>query len=122
MLSIPQVSSRFGDIKPLMDAALASGGGIYHAPTSGQAVRFRQRAYQFRKAFREAAAPAASPYDRLTIKRLAPGDTKVEIVPISLPGTFTPAEGPPVIETAAPVLEDDELLQAAEALKFKLDL
>lgn len=106
------------DVKPILDAALAGGGGVFETSTPGQAIRFRQRCYEFRKAYREAIAPAPSPYDALTIPTLPEGARSVFIRPITPKGTFTPAGGPSI--EAAP--EVDDLLAEAEALKFKLDL
>lgn len=118
MATIPQVNSRFTDVKPVLDAALASGGGKYVAPTPGAAVHFRQRAYSFRKAYREACSPNASPYDQLTLRK--PSGCEVVIAPIALPGTFTPADGTPLNTSAAE--SDDPLLAEALAVRTNLGL
>jgi hypothetical protein len=115
--TISQVSTQFAPIKAILDSALLHGGGRYDAPSHGSAVNFRQRAYAFRKAYREACAPGASPYDALTIRKLGAEDTHVIIEPLSLPGTFVPADGPAL---AVPADDDDPFLE--EALRLKQDL
>lgn len=121
MPSPQQLSAQYADIKALLDQCLASGGGSYLAPSAGAAVHFRQRAYTFRKQYREAISPAASPYDRLTLRKVPKGARKVDIEVIKLDGTFTPADGEPV--TLAPQIEDDDpLLREALALRERLDL
>jgi hypothetical protein len=113
-----QLAAAFADIKPILDQCLAHGGGTYEATSPGSAVQFRHRCYTFRKQWREALLGEASPYDRLTIKKLAKGATRVEIVPLRASGTFTPAQGEAIVDLS----EDDPLLAEAEALRFKLDL
>jgi hypothetical protein len=113
-----QLAAAYADIKPILDQCLAHGGGVYEAPTPGAAVQFRHRCYAFRKQWREAMAGEASAYDRLTIKKLAKGQKRVEIVPLRASGTFTPAQGEAIVD----VSEDDPLLAEAEALRFKLEL
>lgn len=111
-----QVASRYADVKQLLDQALRAGGGTYNAPSHGNAVHLRQRCYSFRKAYREASAPNGSPYDALSIRKLAPGQTAMLIEPVRLAGTFTPnEEGKPI---AAP--EVDELELEAQELRSKL--
>lgn len=117
--TIPQISAQYSDVKPILDAALAQGGGTYEAPTPGAAVQFRHRCYAFRKAFREA-SESASPYDRLVLRKLRKGETRVRIEPNILPGTFVPAGGTP-IETYA-VEDDDPLLDEAAQLRQSLGL
>lgn len=115
-----QLSAQYHDIKVVLDAALAHGGGTYSAPTPGAAVQFRHKCYTFRKAYREA-SHLASPYDRLIIRKLPKGATEVVIEPNTLPGTFTPAEGPPV-EPPSEILADDPLLREALRIREGLDL
>lgn len=119
MKTIPQISAQYSDVKPVLDAALAHGGGTYEAPSPGAAVQFRHRCYAFRKAFREA-SESASPYDRLVIRKLAKGQTNVVIEPNTLPGTFVPAGGAP-IETYT-VEDNDPLLDEAAQLRKSLGL
>jgi len=119
--SVAQVSTQFADIKLVLDQCLAHSGGTYTAPDRGAAVNFRHRCYQFRKQYREAIAPSASPYDMLIIRQVAHGETIVKIEPQTLSGTFTPAGGSPMA-TPSTVEEDDELESMARELKMKLDL
>lgn len=118
MKTISQISAQFASVKAILDSALQHGGGRYEAPTYGAAVHFRQRAYAFRKAYREACYPEASPYEILTLRRIEKGETTVIIEPQTLSGTFIPAEGDPII----PPSEDDPLLEEALALRKELDL
>lgn len=113
-----QISSKFADVKAILDQALSSGGGIFTALTPGQAVQFRQRAYTFRKAFREACKTEVSPYDRITLRKLEPGETAVRIDFIVQKGTFTPNE--PSAPTPDP--SDDLFLGEALALRERLGL
>lgn len=113
-----QVATQYRDIKPILDQCLLSSGGTYNAPTPGNAVQFRHRCYAFRKAYREAVAPAASPYDLLTIRKLPKGATQVVIAPVAAPGTFTPAGGAPIETYQVP--DNDPLLDEAAALREKL--
>lgn len=123
MPSPSQIATQYADVKQLLDQCLEHGGGAFTAKSPGAAVHFRQRAYTFRKKFREAMDPAASPYDRLTIRKLAKGSVRVEIEVIKLEGVFEPASGEPVrVDPAPQISEDDELMQAALALKEKLEL
>ena len=123
MPSPSQIATQFADVKQLLDQCLEHGGGAFTAKSSGAAVHFRQRAYTFRKKYREAMDPAASPYDRLTIKKLAKGASRVEIEVIKLDGVFEPGTGGPVRVDPIPDLAgDDELMRAALALREKLDL
>lgn len=121
MKSVAQVTTQFADVKEILDKCLHHGGGSYVAPSPGSAVQFRHRCYTFRKAYREAVAPAASPYDRLTIRKLAPGSTRVEIAEARAPGVFIPADGDPV-QVEPPVEDDDPLFQEAMELRRRLDL
>lgn len=118
MKSVAQVSTQFADIKAVLDQCLAHGGGTYSAPDPGKAVNFRHRCYQFRKQYREAIAPGASPYDMLIIRQILRGETDVKIEPQTLSGTFTPAEGAPL--TSLPDDEDRELEEMARELKSRL--
>lgn len=113
-----QLSAQYNDIKVVLDSALAHGGGVYEAPTGGAAVQFRHKCYAFRKAFREAGV-SASPYDRLIIRKLPKGATKVVIEPNTLPGTFTPAQGAPISEPVE-IAEDDPLMEEARALRASI--
>jgi hypothetical protein len=120
-MSTPQqVSAQYHDVKPVLDQCLAHGGGTYEAPSAGSAVQFRHRCYSFRKAYRDAIAPGASPYDKLILRKLAKGETRVVIEPNTLPGTFTPASGARVDEPE--VAPDDPLLEEARALRESLGL
>ncbi len=111
-------SNRLGiyvDVRSILDAALAAGGGTFQCESHGAAVHWRQRAYRFRKAYAETLGPKAmSPYDVLVLPRLAPGSAEVVITIRQMVGVFTP-----VHEGLAPA-DNDDLLQAATALAERL--
>lgn len=104
----------YSDIQRVLDAALAAGGGTYRCPAHGTAVHWRQRAYAFRKLFRETMSAHHSPYDTLTFKKVEEGSCEVIIAVIETPGKFIP-------NNEAPAPEEDELLAEAQALAEKLD-
>lgn len=122
MKTIPQINAQYASIKEILDGALAHSGGTFQAESYGAAVKFRQKAYAFRKAYREACAPAASPYEALTLRNINPGETLVRIEPQSIKGTFVPGDGPPLSAPTPEIPEDDELLATARALRENLDL
>lgn len=108
----------YADVREVLDAALAHGGGEFTCLTHGLAVHWRQRAYQFRKLYAETLGPKAmSQYDCLVLPRLAEDSTTVVIRVRQIAGVFTPA-GPPV---TPPAFEDDDLLDVAAALAKRID-
>lgn len=106
----------YADVRQVLDAALAAGGGTFSCESHGAAVHWRQRAYRFRKLYAETLGPRAmSPYDVLVLPRLPDDGCEVSIVIRQTAGVFTPAHG-----GQAPT-SNDELLEAAEELSRKLD-
>lgn len=106
----------YADIRAVLDGALAAGGGTFTCESHGAAVHWRQRAYRFRKLYAETLGPAKmSPYDVLVLPRLLPDSSEVTITIRQTAGVFTPAN-----DTLAPTSNDD-LLEAAEALRRKLE-
>lgn len=113
----PNRLGMYADVRQVLDAALAHGGGEFECASYGDAVHWRQRAYQFRKHYAEVMGPKAmSPYDALVLPRLAKDSATVVIQVRQIAGVFRPA-GPPV---AVPD-EDDALLLEAEALRRKIE-
>ena len=112
--------SRLGmyqDVREILDAALASGGGQVELPSHGQAVHWRHRAYKFRKIYAETVDPQ-SPYDRLTFRVVDADSSTVVIKSIGQPARFTPAEGqPPVVPQE---LSGDGLFDLAQDLLKKI--
>lgn len=102
---------QLADIKAVLDSALATNAshgeicGTVAFETSGKAVNWRQRAYRFRKLWREH-RDINSPYERLTLPKLEPGETSVTIKMTGVPAVFTPAV----------VNDDDPLLNVARDL------
>lgn len=110
-------SNRLGmyqDVREVLDAALAAGGGAYECETHGQAVHWRQRAYRFRKLYAEQYG-GVSPYDALVLPRC--DDATVYINLRKQVGVFKPANKMPEPE---PMFESDPLLDAAELFARKL--
>lgn len=106
----------YADCRAVLDAALAAGGGTFQCATHGAAVHWRQRAYRFRKLFAETLGPQRmSQYDVLVLPRLAEDSSEVMITIRQTAGVFTPADG-----GLAPT-GNDELLEAAEELRQRLD-
>lgn len=106
----------YADIRLVLDAALAAGGGSFTCETHGAAVHWRQRAYRFRKLYAETLGPRQmSPYDVLVLPRLSDDGCEVVITIRQSAGVFTPAN-----DGQAPT-SNDELLEAAEAIARKLD-
>lgn len=101
----------FDDVKEILDAALAAGGGTYTCLTYGAAVHWRQRAYRFRKLYAEIhGVKNSSVYDKLTMPRVVEGDTVVHIITRQHTGVFTPNNQP----APTPLIEDDLFNEAAD--------
>jgi hypothetical protein len=110
----------YADLQPILDAALASGGGSYTLPTYGQAVHWRQRAYAFRKLYAET-MHTTSKYDALTLPRIAEGSGTV-LINLAVPkGVFQP-HGEAIDPSRACAYEDSpDLLDLAEQFAKKLE-
>lgn len=106
----------YADIQTILDHALASGGGTFTLANRGDAVRWRQRAYEFRKFYRTHVRTDGEPYDRLSFPRLIDGSCDVVIKVVEAKGIFTPAGGTPV-----PV-KDNPLLEEAKRLRDSLGI
>lgn len=119
-VSTAQLSLQYRDVKAMLDAALASGGGTVTLRTPGKATHFRQRCYTFMKAWREAINPTPSKYDVFVFPQ--PTDCNVVIKLRETDGIFTPAEGGPVTLPEAAKEEEDELLDIAKQIGVDLDL
>lgn len=109
----------YSDVKQILDAALAAGGGEYSLPTHGKAVHWRQRAYKFRKLFAEVHhARDMSKYDSIVMPRIEPHETTVRFQIRHVEGEFKPAAGAPVNFDAGP---DDDLLDFASSLAKQIE-
>lgn len=108
----------YSDIRAVLDAALAAGGGEYDLGDYGQAVHWRQRAYRFRKLYAETLGlDVESPYDSIVIRRVEPDTGLLRIQIRTVAGEFRPIEG----GTPVPPTIDDDLLDFANSLAIKLD-
>jgi len=110
----------YSDIQKVLDAALAARGGTFRTGSHGTAVHWRQRAYQFRKLYRDTVNEQNSPYDRLSLRKVEPESSEIIIHIIETPGEFTPANKEEVVVVGTGVREDDPLL--SEALEFARDI
>jgi hypothetical protein len=108
----------YADLRPILDACLAHDGGTYVCADHGQAVHWRQRAYQFRKLFAELqGSMSESPYDVIVMPRI-PDDSSTVVINIRKQiGDFTPRN---VDATSVEIPLDVELLEEAEALARQL--
>lgn len=114
--------STFTDLVPILDQALAHGGGTYTLPDHGKAVNWRHRCYKFRKAYAEK-FPGDPKYDVLVFPRLSPDTCDVVIEVGRVAGVFKPA-GPVTVPTTGTLSalapgDMDELESAAQELLRK---
>jgi hypothetical protein len=111
----PNRLGQYADVRPILDEALASGGGRYTLPTHGEAVNWRHRAYRFRKLFATLYGEGKeSPYDRVSMRKLGPDDCTVVLTITQVRGVFEPTgEDAPAI--------DDELLDFAKGLAKQIE-
>lgn len=111
----------YADIQSVLDAALAvpvtAGEVCGRVPfeTYGKAVHWRQRAYAFRKLWRERMHDPHSRYDLLTFPKLEKTDTEVVIKRGGQAVSFLPAK--PIGE----VLKSDPLLDEAKTIAQAID-
>lgn len=103
----------FADVKAVLEAVLAAGGGTYRLPTKSKANYWVMRAYQFRKLLQASVKGEPTPYDRMVMRRrgneiefdLNPGaegtllSPEGEEVPIRQP-SLTPITSPKVSSKA----------------------
>ena len=140
MARAPQHPSAFPDIGPILDAALAAGGGAYRPPGDSPqaAIKWRHRAYSFRRAVRHQAQQAGGPFDfDITtpydgvVLTIEDGDPTTVLINKAPPiGRLTTLDGAPLepVRAAAEtpsLVEDDPLLeqarQQAQELGFNLE-
>lgn len=119
------VANRLGmyaDVRQILDAALASGGGSFELSNHGQAVHWRQRAYKFRKLYAQTLASddsfSMSPYDKLTLPQIADDSSTVVINVREVIGQFTPNREPADV-SYVPV-PGDELFDVAADIAKKI--
>ena len=119
------VANRLGmyaDVRQILDAALASGGGSFELPSHGLAVHWRQRAYKFRKLYAQTLASddsfSMSPYDKLTLPQIADDSSTVVINVREVIGQFTPNREP--ADVAYVPVPGDELFDVAADIAKKI--
>lgn len=143
MARAPQHPSAFTDIAPILDAALAAGGGAYRPigpngePSAAAAIKWRHRVYSFRRSLRHQQSQALGPFDIqgttpydgivLTIEE---GDPTTVLINKhqSLIGRLTTLEGVPIepvraaAEATVSGIDDDPLLEQARQQAAELGL
>lgn len=103
----------YADVKEILDQCLKTNGGEYTLESYNKAVHWRQRAYKFRKLYAETLSPGLlSPYDSITIPRIAPNSSTVLLVKQKATGIFKPTR--PVKE------EPDDLMKDAKDFAKRL--
>lgn len=114
-------SNRLGmyqDVRTILDAALANGGGTYACETHGQAIHWRQRVYRFRKLYAETVGlTRESEYDCIVIPRVPPESSTCYLQLRKQVGIFMPSN-----ESADIIFDEDPLLEEAEAIARRLGL
>ena len=120
--SIANRLGMYADVRQILDAALASGGGSFELPTHGLAVHWRQRAYKFRKLYAQTLASddsfSMSPYDRLTLPQI-PDDSCIVVINVrEVIGQFTPNREP--ADVAYVPVPGDELFDVAADIAKKI--
>jgi len=115
--------SSYADVQIVFDKAIELQGGKYRFQTRGDAVRWRQRAYKFRKLLDEQPF-AANPYRDLVLRLTKdPSDTTVEITIGHVEGEFLDPKGKKVKLPKKLVEEiqvDDTLFDEAKKLAEEL--
>lgn len=116
----PNRLGMYADVRVILDAALAAGGGAYQCPDYGTAVHWRQRAYQFRKLYAETLGGRPSEYDIILMPRIPADSSTVTIRLRQQVGVFLPTSSP-VEPIVADNLFDDDLLGEALSFASKLE-
>jgi len=112
--SQPNRLGQYSDVRPILDEALASGGGRYTLSTHGEAVNWRHRAYRFRKLYATLLGEGKeSPYDRISMRKLDHDSCTVILTVARIRGVFEPA-GEAAVEI------DDDLMTFAQGLAQEL--
>lgn len=106
----------FDDIKAILDVAVATGGGKVELASYAEALKWRTRAYRFRKLYAERVPH--SPYDRLSFPQPAKGQNYVMIETHAQAVNFVPAVQAP---TTSIVPDDDPALAYALKLAKSVD-
>lgn len=117
-MAFPKHSSAFGDVKEVIDFALANDGARYTVPEgAGHARHWRQRFYYVRKLLRKEYAetnvgPIVTPYDNVILS-VDPADPATVVITINrAKGTLTTLDG------SAPKVAPVDPLEA-EAAAFR---
>lgn len=115
-MGLPRNPNQYLDIRPVLDAAVANGGGTYALATAAEAVRWRQRAYGYRKLLWEEAGGIGTPYDKLVIK--LPTGSRICTLTFNSTGVFSAPNGQVKVLDLAP----DGLEEMARDFAKKLTL
>jgi hypothetical protein len=113
----PNRLGMYADVREILDAALAAGGGEVELPTHGEAIHWRQRAYKFRKMYAEL-VEINSPYDQLSFRDPGAGAV-IQIVAAGKAVKFRPAQGETPLASAPEI--NDPLFDIAKSIADKLE-
>lgn len=131
-MPLPKFSSRYPDVREVLDYALAQGGARYTLSSPGQAKHWRARAYAFRKVLwgeiNASGGSSPTPYDavKITIQdstcvihiETASGRGKLE--PLQRGELQAPAENPPDPDPFFSPLLEKEAEDLAKRLGLEL--
>lgn len=108
----------YEDVKIILDATLAAGGGTYTCPSHNEAVHWRQRVYRFRKLWAEVHnIKNMSRYDKIVLPKIHPPSPVVELLIRQQIGVFKPADSGIAVDLEL----NDDLLADALRLSAELD-
>lgn len=97
----------FADIKAILDVAISTNGGRVELGSYAEALKWRTRAYRFRKLYAEQVPN--SPYDKLAFPQPARGEAFININTHKQDAVFVPKE-----PGFTPIVPDEELLAKAK--------
>lgn len=120
-MALSKSLSAYSDVARVFTVASEKGEAAYRLSSPNAAIRWRQRAYYYRKLLAEAGYPSFSEFELV----IPPEDKSlVKIRPIELEGIILDGEGNPVkdIPEQAGDPEYQKLLGEAEALAKELGL
>ena len=97
-MSLSNSVGMYADVKLVLDAAVAKGGGEYKLVSKSAATKWRQRAYQLRKLMSK---DGETPYDRLVLTLHSDDPTIVCILTRRPEGEFIGVDGESVLLEAS---------------------
>lgn len=111
-MPLPKNPQAYGDVRSVLDAAVASGGATYTLRTRNEAIRWRSRAHMLRRLLWDRGE--ITPWDNYEFVLAGPS----VVIREKEVGTLQDLQNNPL----EPLEEADPILEEVEALKRKLDL